>query len=388
MSASKSQLIIKMTVDSIKNDNVNNLKKFLGVMPLKKLKRQANTLLALFLGTASEYGRLEAANIILNEWRDIFPFDNVEPISQLFTINQIDISTLAYVVLNNKDYTYIELMDDLIIQDNSEEIITACSKADKIFGPQSYEVYKIVKDHADEMGNWRVSDYAVASMEEVAPFKSKPDWVKNYTDKDLVPESQLYDVKTGDINFSLPSDEKAVELLTEGLSQMGMAVNNELEAKQYLYEVLKNSTDAQKRELLRPVIENQIRYQMGGDEWLFRVFGPANPLVNQDLTQPGPSNKYGGCRMFLCDVFDYDDEFDYVADWFTGSCETCHLRIKHRWYAVRKPRPHGGWSGCYCSWDCTRKSIFENEQEPDLLTHELINIFEKEINEIGIQDRI
>ena len=32
--------------------------------------------------------------------------------------------------------------------------------------------------------------------------------------------------------------------------------------------------------------------------------------------------------------------------------------------------------------------MVEYEEEPDLLVHELINIFEKEINEKGIQDRL
>ena len=127
---------------------------------------------------------------------------------------------------------------------------------------------------------------------------------------------------------------------------------------------------------------------MAGDLWLFRLFGLSNPLVNQDLTRPGKSNLYGGCRMFLCDVFDYDDEDHYVKDWFTGVCESCHLRIAHRWYALRKPRAHGGWLGEFCSWDCVRESMVEYEEEPDLLVHELINIFEAEINEKGIQDRL
>ncbi|GAH66577.1 unnamed protein product, partial [marine sediment metagenome] len=82
---------------------------------------------------------------------------------------------------------------------------------------------------------------------------------------------------------------------------------------------------------------------------LFQIYGPANPLIDQDLTLPGPSNKYGGCRMFLCDVFDYNEEFDILEDWFTGACEECHLRIRKRWDSIRRPRPLGGWQGVYCS---------------------------------------
>ena len=133
-------------------------------------------------------------------------------------------------------------------------------------------------------------------------------------------------------------------------------------------------------------MENQSQQMLAKDQVLFRIFGPANPLVDQDLTLPGRSNKYGGCRMFLCDVFDYDDEFDYMMDWFTGVCQQCHLRIRHRWYAVRMPGSHGGWTGCYCNWKCVREDVYEGD-EPDLLTDELVSIFEANINNIGIQDR-
>ena len=67
------------------------------------------------------------------------------------------------------------------------------------------------------------------------------------------------------------------------------------------------------------------------------------------------------------------------------------LRIKHRHYAVRQPRPHGGWEGCFCSFKCVDEYVSEveaDESKPDILTHELISLFEKKINENGIQDRI
>jgi hypothetical protein len=167
---------------------------------------------------------------------------------------------------------------------------------------------------------------------------------------------------------------------------MGTPAEEIVRTKSYLLEVFKTSNEDEKRELLRPVMENQSQQMLQNNEDLFRIFGPANPLYNQDLSKPGRSNKYGGCRMFLCDVFDYDEEFDYLSDWFTGVCQECHFKIRHRWYAVRKPGYHGGWTGCYCSWDCVRQELYESD-EPDLLTDELVNIFETDINRIGIQDR-
>ena len=386
---SNSLNVIQLAIVYIKDDNMAGLEKVLNVMPLEKLGDEAEVLLSTFLSVCAGYDRPDAARMILDAWSVIYPDgEKIQLKSRLFMMNSINLSTLAFVTLMDKEFTYVELMDDLMAADNSEEVVTACNRADEVFGPQPYATYEIVKEHSAELGNWRVEEYAISSMEETAPFKEKPGWVQNYTKKDLVPESELYVPETGEIPFEVPTDEEAVELLTKGLTQLGISVDDLEMAKTTLRGKLATSTKAEKISLLKPIMENRAQEIMAGDLWLFRLFGPANPLVNQDLTRPGKSNLYGGCRMFLCDVFDYDDEDHYVKDWFTGVCESCHLRIAHRWYALRKPRAHGGWTGCYCSWDCVAESMVEYEEEPDLLVHELINIFEAEINEKGIQDRL
>jgi len=389
MKVSKSVGVIQLAINYIKNDNIKGLEKVLDIMPLDKLKGQAESLLSVFLAAAAANGRTKALKPVLEAWSVIYPdTENIQLLSKLFMMNEINLPTLAFVTLSHEDYTYVELMDDLMSADNSPDVVTACSKADQIFGPQPYETYVIVKDHAEEMENYIVEEYAIANMEEHAPYQEVPKWVKNYTDNPITKESEMYIPETGEIPFAIPPDEEAVELMTAGLSQLGLSLGDIDRAKDHLLKTLAVSTRAEKIEMMRPIMENQAQQILGGDKWFFRVFGPANPLVNQDLTLPGKSNKYGGCRMFLCDVFDYDEEFDYVADWFRGACDTCHLRIKQRWHAVRRPRPHGGWEGCYCSWKCARESIYENSSEPDLLTHELISEFERQTKEIGIQDRL
>lgn len=389
MDLNNSLKAIQLAIVYIKDDNIKGLEKVLSVMPLDKLGDESDVLLSTFLSVSASYDRPDAARMVLDFWSAIYPeIETIQLKSRLFMMNSINVATLAFVALMDKDYTYVELMDDLMAADNSEEVVSACNKADQVFGPQLYTTYELIKDHASELGNWRVEEYAIASMEEVAPYAEKPKWVKNFTDGPIVPESQLYVPETGEIPFEIPPDDEAVELLTAGLKQIGISIDDLEMAKQTLRDKLSISTRAEKIALLKPIFQNQAQEIMGGDLWLFRLFGPANPLVNQDLTQPGKSNMYGGCRMFLCDLFDYNTDDHYVEDWFKGVCESCHLRIAHRWYAVRKPRPHGGWTGAFCKWQCVRDSMIEYEEEPDLLTRELINIFEREINEKGIQDRL
>lgn len=390
MSVSKATSVIQLAILHIKNDNIEGLEKTLKIMPLDKLNDQAEKLLSVFLAVSAQYNRPEAVKVIMTAWSVIYPEEEQVPLlTRMFMWNEINLPTLAFVVLSHTDYTYVEAMDDLMAWDSSPEVTTACQKADKIFGRQPYETYKVIQEHANEMGNYRVEDYAVAWMEETAPYAPIPKWVQNYSEGPLVKAEVLEAVPDiGDVPFTLPPDEEIVELLTKGLSHMGISIDDIDRAKETLLKEVSQSTRPEKIQLLKPIMQNQANSILSGDTELFRIFGPANPLVDQDLTLGTPSAKYGGCRMFLCDLFDYDEEFEYVADWFRGVCDQCNLRIRHRWHAVRKPRPHGGWVGCYCSWECARESIHADREEPDILTRELIKIFEKQTNEIGIQDRL
>ena len=385
---------IHLAVSSIKNDNLPTLQKVLNIMPLESLKDQSNTLLALFLSTCASYDRKDAIGIVLEAWKLTYPIgDTVNIRSRLFVTIEINLPILAYVTLSDPYYTYVELMNDLSSLDNSPEVVSACGKADKIFGPQSYETYKMVSDHASTVDNWRVEEYAIDNMVKIAPYQPIPNWVNNPSNNPLVPADQLYIPDSGKVKFVLPSNEEAVRLLTVGLAEIGLVSQSVDETKIYLTNLINNSTQEKKYELLYPILETQFQLELGSDIYLSRLFGPTNPLIDQDLTLPGKSNMYGGCRMFLCDVFDYNEDFEFVEKWFVGACDTCQLRIRKEHHAVRKPRPNGGWIGCYCSWDCARKSIFvdgkdELTMEMDVLTHELIGVFEKQINETGIQDRL
>ena len=91
--------------------------------------------------------------------------------------------------------------------------------------------------------------------------------------------------------------------------------------------------------------------------------------------------------MFTCKVFDFNEDTGYTDDWFTGYCWHCNLRIRRRWHAVRIPRPTGGWVGCYYSWRCARDAL-DDPHLPEVLTHGMIDYYERKINEIGIQDRL
>lgn len=375
--------IIQLSILYIKNNDIDQLTKSLDVMPLEKVKNP-EILLELFLSVSAGYNRPKIAKIILNRWNVIYPEDQQIPmLSRLFLINRINLPTLSFIVSSHKMFTYVELINDLTNFDSSPSIITACRKADKIFGQQSYHTYKILVDNATKVENDKVVDHMTYNMEKVAPYAPVATWVKNYLKEDLMTESALYNWVDQYMKIEpmkIPSENEIVELLLQGLADQGISVLEEEKSRKFLQQLPMEK----KLELIKPVMEAKKSEKIHDDVLLFRTYGPSNPLIDQDLTGDNINNKYGGCRMFLCNVFDYDEEFDYVEDWFTGACQECHLRIKYRWHSVRVPRPHGGWVGSYCSWKCARESLVR----PDLLTRELINIYDKQFNEIGIQDRL
>lgn len=387
---------IQLGVIYIKNDNLAGLEKVLNILPLDKLGKQGDTLLSTYLSLCANYNKIKASDMILDAWKVVYPEDEaIQLKSKLFMIQEINLPTLAFISFAHNDYSYMELFDDLILDDSSPEVVQACAKADKIFGPQTYEIYKKIKDMAIEGKNQKVQEFMMVNMSETSPFAPVPDWIKNFTKTNLVVEKDIKIPEIDSIKIKLPSDEEAVELLTRGLKENGIDLGEETRIKEFLLEKLKTSSEDVKLQLLKPILDTAGQLRLAYNVDLFRLFGPSNPLIGQDLTLHNtdkPSYKYGGCRMFLCDVFDYNQEEDYLEDWFDGSCDQCFNRIKKQHYAVRKPRTHGGWFGCFCSWMCVKQSLIdegaEDETKIDVVAMNLINEFERSVSEIGIQDRL
>jgi hypothetical protein len=394
---SKEFNIIGLAVESIKNDNLDQLDRALRIMPVEKINDEEETLLTTFLTLCAGYNRPKASKLVLERWSVAYPDNDRIPLfSRLFLLQKMNDPTLAFLVLTNPEYTYVELIDNLARFDSSQQVGLACVKLENIFGLQSHNTYNILRDHAVEFENFVVEEYMVDKMMQTAPFAKVPTYIQNYL-KEYIPEyedrlptqKELYTLadeqKEEDRkDIDSISDDEALKMLTEGLERHGISIVEMEEAKKFLEEQLKTK----KRELLEPILKSQEEKELEQDRVLFWTFGPSNPLVGQDLTIDAPSYKYGGCRMFLCDLFDYDEEYDYVADWFTGNCQHCLLKIKERWHAVRLPRAHGGWEGCFCSWKCVSDYWRATEQEKDILTRKIIEIFEKKTREIGIQDRV
>lgn len=127
------------------------------------------------------------------------------------------------------------------------------------------------------------------------------------------------------------------------------------EVGEQVYNVLTSVPASVQRQVLGAVSVNgdEVLKSQVLDWW----FGPICPDINPKILSiddvDDPMYKYGGKRMLLDTSYEYDEFVDeYKSEWFTGSCQQCHLKIAHEHYSIRKPRYKGGWSGCYCSWKC------------------------------------
>ena len=119
-----------------------------------------------------------------------------------------------------------------------------------------------------------------------------------------------------------------------------------------------------------------------------RVWGPINRIMGEDCCS-GPDGK-GPCRMLLCECLGEEDNDEGIytpsegLTWFHGRCDACNAIIPDISHSIRFPRRHGGWKGCFCSFEC----LF---QEPPYIIEEqeniLLNIMKQNINKLGIMDR-
>lgn len=403
MENSTEKNIIAITIEAIKNDNLTVLDKCLKIMPVENLDKNLDNLLVNLLAFCANYTRSAAAKLLLERWKVAYPDnDRISILPRLFLNNLYTLEILAFLTSIFPDYTYVELIDELISWDSSPEVIIACNKGDQIFSTQPLETYKILRLQAQEAQNYAVEEYLMEKIAENSPYAPIPPYIKNYlaeylpqfantlpTDKELYNLADEHQRNNLEIIAPEISNKSAVEMLTAGLSRLGITINEIENAKTLLLAEIEKSPE-RKKELLEPIWENLANKKLEEDSLYFWVAGPSNRLVNQNLTLNTPSSKYGGCRMFLCDLFDYDEEADMILDWFIGYCQQCLLKIKYRHHAVRQPRPHGGWQECFCSFTCLKTFFSEMESvrgEPDIITHDLIEQYQKEIERIGIQDR-
>jgi hypothetical protein len=251
-------------------------------------------------------------------------------------------------------------------------------------------------------------------------YAEKPSWIiERYDEKVEIPPpiESLEDIQ-------LPSDDdKILDLLTFGVGSTSnehpLVINEGRIHYRLMLKYLRNPTDANLKLLPQAFVDtvNELLPRLGNADdvirWLLLENDSVNDLRNLSMAnneavyhQYGPLNfrgnrvsdacrSTGGCRMLSCECFDtnpeYDPDFTIDAfDWFVGHCiyNACLRLIEKKHYAVRQPEPGGGWSGCYCSWQCAELDyVLKNQSYLFPTTIEKIYIFREELNDVKQMDK-
>lgn len=403
-------IAIQLAMDAIKNNDLQEFITQLQKMPLGNLESfDLNSLLNRFLVLVSQFGRTKFVTPILDIFALDYPgtdrqsshnFINYQQDSQsflervpllvtLFLNPFFSVPVLRFVVFSLEDVTFIEIVEDLIDYDSGPSLPLACRRAVEVFGEQQRDVYQSLAQSADDKGNNEIYNFLITKLQETAPFSPVPLWVKNFTGGPIPIQSQLVIPQFKPSEFQVPytNIDSVVDLLTEGMANQGLSFEDIEQAKSTLRGLFAVADTQTKIDLLRPIYDIRAAEDLQNNVELFRLLGPSNPIYDADL----PLLQYGGYRMLQSNDFDYDEEFGYIVDWFTGFCQSCNLRIRYRWHALRMPLEFGGWKDCYCSFPCMRKSLNDDEirqGRPNIVVRTMLDTIEQQLLHNGIQDRL
>ncbi|HSW76711.1 MAG TPA: hypothetical protein VLG50_06685 [Candidatus Saccharimonadales bacterium] len=358
-------LLLQLLKQNIENDDINELQNNLLLIPFEQLKQNTvDKLLSYIVNLTPLYNSQHSIKCIFDTCYKLLPLNNgnLDHLTRLFcdiTVTKEALLLVAQTYSSTHPLEYY--IEHLIDYDGQPMTMIGAKNLDDIFNVTNdiwqYLFKKSVENEIRKgYTNRLIKEFIEMKMVETALFLPAPTWIINDSTICLDNYNDNYvDVLTDD-------EQKQLSVMTDPLS---------------IY-----------------------RYKLNFDQTLFKLFGPANVQMSENLLLDDICHIYGGCRMLLCQEYEeqylddesvddmsygYDNDAFNKTHWFTGICDTCLNKIEFLHYAVRLPLYNGGWKGCYCSWDCVRKTLLLPNE---IVTFELIDLFEKQINEIGIQDRV
>jgi hypothetical protein len=244
----------------------------------------------------------------------------------------------------------------------------------------------------------------LAKISEYAPI---PAYIKDFN----IDASKLPRIEPSDIYENATPDIIA-QYIQKDLENMGqyLEVPEGSTTQEILFQMVNDLDAEQYNELINKIaIDPEEVERIQHNPNIFRVYGPVNSYNNTDFSkildeneQPDVNIIFGGARMFTDLSQEIDPETLVPLDeWFTGSCMQCFKRIRAYHHAVREPGLQGGWSGCFCNWDCVRGGIADGQSnfdfDDDIEDPNKFNMYavqlaftvkiENDMNDIFIADR-
>lgn len=363
-----------------------------------------------FLQITADAGRKDYTRIVI----EIFSKNNVKEdtfplITEIFTYDYDD----DLLIFIKGCYSKIEAIDhftNLIRQDDNSDIIRICKRILDTYGEMDYTLYISCLNAAEADNNYNMYLFFRQKVQQTTTSAPPPPW--------MIP-SNLKEIPLIELPiFDLPPEESAAEILIRGLGYMGLEpqlldyTENEFKdidlqnnpglaglvynrkqqnIRKAFEDKYREASEAEKRELLTPIFEHEYQVDLAKDPELFKILGPINQFpFQQEWDVNDRCYKYGGCRMFLCQhnqqEDDDGDEIELENDWFTGNCDYCYRKISSRFRCIRSPLKFGGWSNNYCSLLCLRE---DGNREPrnDQIDRNMVNELAKMLEKNGIYDQ-
>lgn len=384
---------------------------FLQTLPLQEVEYEP--LLRTLLEMCMQYKSKEFGKIVLdyfsskNVREDQFPLK-----TEIFGYASFSDELLQFISLFYPTISTIDHLVNLIDWKDDSGQIAVAEKVYQIYGGaescQTISAYNL----AQSKQNYNMMRYLQEKVEELGIEAPEPDWMLEGSGPSL---ESLSTVTQTVEDFELPPEEMAVDIIINTMGLMGIAIgpsNHPQAGGVVSIEELKNPnmdpvtrlrrttqikdliradyrkmSENQKRDAVLPYIQIEKMRALDQNVEYFRILGPVNPQVGRVyLDQNDPCYIYGGCRMFICNHYEQDEEVDILVDWFSGHCDYCLRTIKTRFRAIRFPLKLGGWVGCFCTVECLL-GWGELEPKDDDLDRQMIANLETRLMEYGIYDR-
>ncbi len=392
-----SKLVFKLISESIVNDKPKDVTKYLNKLPLENIHPdRTDTYLNNILIQCLNLNRHKCCKAVMKRFfRLNLSEETFSTFCQMFSSMKFSERLLSFVMDSHPKESFLDLVSQYIENADTDENVIGMKRMDEVFGNQSLDTYEILFEAAYENEADSIAIYLAERVAELSPYINIPPWIKDFStsssSSNISPltKTSRNVSKLQSLTISGDGDEKALlGDLPESTSNPTIeSINNlPIETDFYIPWIYDNAEDIKESsDYIKSINDILRRKDVANTEHdinIFRILGPPNPPIRANIPLPSRNTVYDGPRMFICDQYDYDED-DILSDWFQGSCIQCLMRIRKRWYAVRKPKVGGGWIGSFCSFVCMRNS----EEAENWLLMQMIDDLEKLMNEFGIQDR-
>ena len=363
-------------------------------------------MMLILLSPCMEFNKKHPCRTVITEFN---VDEQLEILTRIFFFKSFSDDLLSFIVRSHPEKTSHWHYANLIGYEDRSSSSSTAKKIDVIYGNDiTTEKYIELFNYANDDQNGVMMQVIANRIRKYNVTAEAPNWLLENNRK----ENEKWDIpEPPEYNFTLPSDEEALELLvkvlgegsinldteqkitppterkgktqgTKGKESEGRAERRESEGRaerreeneieildepeisEYaqnahitdpqVVERFKLMDDEQKRELLEDAFEQHRINILFKSRLYNRLLGPANPQSSATFFDKSHRcYKYGGCRMLICACSEASEDLEQQEsmeiDWFTGNCDRCLRKITSRSHAIREPLETGGWRGCYCS---------------------------------------